>query len=225
VNFPSDKSNDHCLCPAAARCVRASWRASCFASPMRGIAMKVMVTLAALGALVSSSAGGAAGEDAPQRTHGGHSMLGAADRAAVNRAAVKRELEATFAARMHAFEVKDYATIMAQVSPQFTAVRPDGSTMNRDDIAGYIRKNLDRWVRIVRQSNVIERLRLDDKGNAVADMRQKLGRIQIVDGKEVLVETEVLQTETWTPTPTGWKLLKVRDERDKKLSLDGKPVR
>ena len=138
-------------------------------------------------------------------------------------AVVKRELEATFAARMHAFEAKDYATLMAQVSPQYTAVRPDGTMMNRDDIAGYIRNNLDRWVRIVRQSNVIEGLRLDDKGNAVAEMRQNLARIQIVDGKEVLVESGVLQTETWTPSANGWQLLNVKDEREKKLSVDGKP--
>lgn len=139
-------------------------------------------------------------------------------------AIVKRELEATFAARMHAFEVKDYAVLMAQVAPQYSAVRPDGSTMNRNDIAGYIRKNLDRWVRIVRQSNVIEKLRLDEKGNAVADIRQNLARIQIVNGKEALVESSVLQTETWSPTANGWKLLSVSGERDKMLTVDGKPL-
>jgi hypothetical protein len=151
-------------------------------------------------------------------------MLGASDRAAAARlAAVRRSLEATFAARMHAFKVKDYATLIAQVSPQYSAVRPDGSRMNRDDLAAYIRKNLDRWVRIISFSNVIKGLRLDEKGNAVADMRQHLKRIQIVDGKEALVESRVLQTETWIPTPRGWQLLSVRDEREMSLTVNGKP--
>jgi hypothetical protein len=136
---------------------------------------------------------------------------------------VKRELEAAFEARMRAFEAKDHATLVDQVSPAFAATRPDGSTMNRDDLAGYIRRNLDRWVRITDQSNVIESLRLDGD-NAIADVRQRLARIQIVDGREALVESRVLQTETWTRTPAGWKLLSVRDEREQAVTVDGRPV-
>jgi ketosteroid isomerase-like protein len=138
-------------------------------------------------------------------------------------AAVRAELEATFEARQRAFEAKDFATLVAQISPDYLAIRPDGTRMSRDDLAGYIRRNLDRWVRIVSQSNRIESLRLEG-GNAVVDMRQRLARIQIVDGREALVESGVLQTETWTPTRDGWKLLAVRDERERKVTVDGRPV-
>jgi len=137
---------------------------------------------------------------------------------------VRQQLEATFAARMHAFEVKDHATLVAQVSPAFSATRPDGTTMTRDDLAGYMTKNLERWKRIISQSNTIEALRVDGD-NAVADVRQRLKRIQIVDGKEAVVESTVLQTETWTRTPDGWKLLGVRDERESSVTVDGKPIR
>ncbi|HYD11967.1 MAG TPA: DUF4440 domain-containing protein [Allosphingosinicella sp.] len=138
-------------------------------------------------------------------------------------AQVRRELEATFAARERAFAAKDFPTLVAQVAPDYAAVRPDGTRMTRDDLVGYMRRNLDRWVRIVSQSNRIEGLRLDG-GNAVADIRQRLARIQIVDGREALVESGVLQTETWTPTAEGWKLLAVRDEREMFVTVDGRPL-
>ena len=136
-------------------------------------------------------------------------------------ATVREELEATFAARMRAYEAKDHAALIDQVSPAFSATRPDGTTMTRDDLSGYIQKNLERWVRITRQSNQIEALRLDGD-NAIVDVRQNVVRTQIVDGKEAVVESKVLQTETWTKTPTGWKLLAVGNERDSSVYVDGK---
>ncbi len=138
-------------------------------------------------------------------------------------ASVRAELEATFAARMRAYQAEDLATLVGQIAPDYVAVRPDGSRMSRDDLAGYIRRNLERWVRITRWSNDIESLRMDG-GNAVVDMRQRVARIQIVDGREAEVESRVLQTETWTPTPEGWKLLSVRNERDMSVTIDGRPV-
>lgn len=138
-------------------------------------------------------------------------------------ASVRAELEATFAARMRAYEAEDLPTLVGQIAPDYVAVRPDGSGMNRDDLAGYIRRNLERWVRITSWSNDIENLRMDG-GNAVVDMRQRVARIQIVDGREAEVESRVLQTETWTPTPEGWKLLSVRDERDMSVTINGRPV-
>jgi hypothetical protein len=138
-------------------------------------------------------------------------------------ATIRSELEATFEARHRAYERKDLATLVAQISPDYSAARPDGSRMNRDDLAVYIKRNLDRWVRITDWSNVIEGLHLDG-ANAVVDMRQRVARIQIVDGREAVVESRVLQTETWTPTPDGWKLLAVRDEREMSVTVDGRPI-
>jgi hypothetical protein len=46
-----------------------------------------------------------------------------------------------------------------------------------------------------RKRNKIEALRLEDS-NAIVDVRQEVSRIQIVDGKEAVVESRVLQTET-----------------------------
>jgi ketosteroid isomerase-like protein len=138
-------------------------------------------------------------------------------------ASVRSQLEATFAARMRAYEAEDLATLVGQIAPDYVAVRPDGSRMSRDDLAAYIRRNLERWVQITSWSNDIESLRMEG-ANAVVDMRQRVARIQIVDGREAEVESRVLQTETWTPTPEGWKLLSVRDERDMSVTIDGRPV-
>ena len=137
---------------------------------------------------------------------------------------VRQELEATFAARMRAYEMKDYAALIDQVSPVYSAIRPNGARMTRDDLSGYIRLNLERWVRIIRQSNLIENVRLEGP-NAVVDVRQDVARVQIVDGREAIVESSIVQTETWTPTSSGWKLLSVRDERDGWIRIDGNPVR
>ena len=141
--------------------------------------------------------------------------------ACAGRPTVRQELEATFAARMRAFEHKDHTTLVAQVSPDFRATRPDGSTMTRDDLAGYIAKNLERWRRITRQSNRIERLRVEGS-TAIVDVRQEVARIQLVDDREAVVESSILQTETWTKTPSGWKLQGVTDERDGWITVDGK---
>jgi len=166
-------------------------------------------------ALAFSFAGCAMASAAPVPAPAAESELGLSE--------IRAELEAVFAARARAFQDEDYATLIDQVSPAFTAIRPDGSRMTRDDLAMYLRRNLDRWVRIVRQSNVIEAIRLEGR-DAVVDMRQDLARIQIVDGREALVESGVLQTETWTRTAQGWKLLSVRDEREQRVTVEGRPI-
>ena len=172
----------------------------------------MIVGLAALGTVACARAGTrsdvATGVDAVSASH---------------LAQVRSDLEATFAARHRAYEAKDFATLVNQISPDYLAVRPDGSRMTRADLANYIRRNLDRWVRITSWSNRIENLRLQ-RNKAVADMRQRVARIQIVDGREALVESAVLQTETWVSTPAGWKLLAVRNEREMTLTIDGRPV-
>src|SRR5687767_512997 len=76
-------------------------------------------------------------------------------------ASIRAELEATFAARMRAYEAEDLATLVGQIAPDYVAIRPDGSRMSRDDLAGYIRRNLERWVRITSWNNDIESLRMD----------------------------------------------------------------
>jgi uncharacterized protein DUF4440 len=166
--------------------------------------------------LLASAAGGCA-RAGPARA------AAPADASGARLATVRRELVATFQSRHHAFEAKDFVRLMNQVDPAFSAVRPDGTRMTRDDLAVYIRRNLDRWVRITSWSNEIETLRMDG-ANAIVDMRQRVARIQIVDGREAVVESAVLQTETWAPSGEGWRLLAVRDEREKSVTVDGRPI-
>ena len=138
-------------------------------------------------------------------------------------ATIREELEATFAAREQAYATENYEALIDQVSPSYSASRPDGTTMTREDLATYIRRNLDRWLRIIRQSNVIEQMRMDGE-NVVVDVRQNVARVQLVEGREAVVESSILQTETWTPTSNGWKLLGVHNEREGWITIDGKPL-
>ena len=54
---------------------------------------------------------------------------------------------------------------------------------------------------------------------AIATVRQKFTRKQLIEATTHTIHTEVTQRETWTRTPLGWKLVFVDDVRDH-ITLD-----
>jgi hypothetical protein len=133
------------------------------------------------------------------------------------------ELEAVFAARMEAYRNKDYDTQIKQVSPDYKAVRPDGRTMNYEQIKEYIRLNMERLVSVKNVQVKIENIMLN--GNeAIVDARQSIARYQKLGDATIFVESGVLQTETWVKSADGWQLRYVTNEREQTLSVDGKPI-
>jgi hypothetical protein len=68
-------------------------------------------------------------------------------------------------------------------------------------------------------------LELTVRGNdAIATVRQKFTRMQMIEGTPHTIHTEVTQRETWTRTPAGWKLLFVDEVRDPITLDDGRRV-
>jgi hypothetical protein len=133
------------------------------------------------------------------------------------------ELEIVFAARLQAYLNKDYVTLVSQVSPDYTATRPNGQTVSYEQIKDYIRINLERFISIKNQQISIENIRLN--GNeAVVDVRQTLSRFQKLGEGTIYVESGVLQTETWVKGADGWKLSNVTNEREQTLTVNGKPI-
>ncbi len=61
--------------------------------------------------------------------------------------------------------------------------------------------------------------------NAIATVRQKFTRTQMIHGTAHTIHTEVTQRETWTRTRAGWKLLFVDEVRDHLTVDDGRRVR
>jgi len=135
---------------------------------------------------------------------------------------VRREFEAIYAEGVQAVKNNDVAAILAKISPDFTAILPDGQIMNYETIKNYIRRGSQQFVEIGDLRVTPESLTV--KGNEViVEARQYFPRKQrLRDGKIHDVFSSVLQTETWVKTTEGWKKRKVENEREQIFTVDGK---
>ncbi len=62
------------------------------------------------------------------------------------------------------------------------------------------------------------------RGEAVVEVEQQDKRIQRRrDGKDHLVEANVIHTDTWIKTPMGWKLKFTQEGKQLKFTVDGTP--
>jgi Domain of unknown function (DUF4440) len=137
---------------------------------------------------------------------------------------VRQELEAVFARRVQAVKNKDAETQISQVSPDYSASRPNGQTLNYEQIANYMRRGADQFVAVTYLSITIEGLTIRDN-EALVDARQRFARTQrLRDGNIHCVVTGVLQRETWVRTSEGWKLRRVDNLREQSMIVDGRPV-
>ena len=135
---------------------------------------------------------------------------------------VRREFEAIYAEGVQAVKNNDVEAILAKISPDFTAILPDGQIMNYETIKNYIRLGSQQFVEIGDLRITLESLTV--KGNEViVEARQYFPRKQrLRDGKIHDVFSSVLQTETWVKTTEGWKKRKVENEREQIFTVDGK---
>ena len=136
---------------------------------------------------------------------------------------LRREFEAIYAEGVQAIKNNDVEAMLAKISPDFTAILPDGQIMNYETIKNYIRLGSQQFVEIGDLRIILESLTV--KGNEViVEARQYFPRKQrLRDGKIHDVFSSVLQTETWVKTTEGWKKRKVENEREQIFTVDGKP--
>ena len=137
---------------------------------------------------------------------------------------VRRELEAVFAKRVQAVKSIDATAQIDLISPDYSATEPGGQTLNYEDIKNYIRRGAAQFVEVGDLTITIESLTARGQ-EAVVEARQYFPRTQrLRDGKIHNVVSTVLQTETWVKTAVGWKLKAVSNEREKTVTVDGKPL-
>ena len=135
-------------------------------------------------------------------------------------AQVRREIEEAYAGLAKAVETKDYAAFQALRVAGFATIPPDGVPSPGSRMADRARGMLERIQPPI--SNVNDILELTVRGNdAIATVRQKFTRMQMIQGTAHTIHTEVTQRETWTRTREGWKLLFVDEVRDHVTLDDG----
>jgi hypothetical protein len=135
---------------------------------------------------------------------------------------LRREFEAIYAEGVRALIKNDVEAMIARISPDFTAVLPDGQVMNYEWIKNYVRRGSQQFVEIGDLKITVESLTA--RGNEViVEARQYFPRKQrLRDGKIHDVFSSVLQTETWVKTAEGWKKRRVENEREQIFTVDGK---
>ncbi|PYS89041.1 MAG: hypothetical protein DMF64_18650 [Acidobacteria bacterium] len=137
---------------------------------------------------------------------------------------VRRELEALYAKRAQAVRDKDWPTLRALVTDDYTVVLPDGQTMQPEQAIAYLQRGLEQFVSVINLTFTLETINLN--GNeAQVDARQNFIRTQkLRDGKVHTVTSGVIQRETWSKTPTGWKHRLTDNIREQRVTVDGVPV-
>jgi hypothetical protein len=138
---------------------------------------------------------------------------------------VLAELEKTFEERTRVVMARDAEGQIAQVSPDYLGQKDDGSPLTYSELAQYMRTGMSQWVEALSISFTIEGFTLE--GNeAMVDARQHHFRNQrLADGQVHLVETGVLQRETWVRTADGWKLRSTDNFRELFVKVDGRLVK
>ena len=135
---------------------------------------------------------------------------------------LRREFEAIYAEGVRSIINNDVEAMIARISPDFTAILPDGTVWNYEVIKSYIRRGSQQFVEIGDLKITVESLTA--RGNEViVEARQYFPRKQrLRDGRIHDVFSSVLQTETWVKTAEGWKKRRVENEREQIFTVDGK---
>src|SRR5262249_14242193 len=96
---------------------------------------------------------------------------------------VRREFEAIYAEGVRAINNNDVEAMLAKISPDFTAILPDGQIMNYETIKNYIQRGFQQFVEIGDLRITLESLTV--KGDEViVEARQYFPRKQrLRDGK------------------------------------------
>lgn len=139
-------------------------------------------------------------------------------------AAVRGEIAEAYDRLAQALAAKDHDAFQALRVAEFATIPPDGVPSPGSRMAERARGMLERIQPPITTTNDI--LELFMRGNdAIATVRQKFTRQQLIEGVAHTIHTEVTQRETWTRTPAGWKLSFVDEVRDHLTLDDGRRVR
>jgi ketosteroid isomerase-like protein len=135
---------------------------------------------------------------------------------------VRREIEAAYAKLADAVDTKNYEAFQALRIAGFATIPPDGRPSSASRMGERAKGMFERIQAPITTTNEILDLKVRG-GDAIATVRQKFTRMQMIDGRQHTIHTEVTQREIWTGTPEGWKLRFVDEVRDHTSLVDGQP--
>ena len=140
-------------------------------------------------------------------------------------AEVRKELDARYRKLAEAHDRRDLKAIAGLKTADFHAIFPDGRVGDVKTMAQYTKQFIENNQPPYGIRNTIRKLTdSENRQIAVAEVLQEVSRTRDLAGKVRRVDTSVVQRETWSRTPEGWKLKSVDDVRDQRRYVDGKRV-
>jgi len=145
--------------------------------------------------------------------------------ASANDRSIRKDLKALYARKAELSRNKDIKALIELNTPDYKLILRDGNVMNNQRLEeqlklffGLVDRNI-RFVHEIKQVNI--------NGNeAVVVVEQKDKRIQrCEDGKLHEVEANVIHRDTWIREANSWKLKMTEEQKQIKLTVDGKPIK
>lgn len=145
--------------------------------------------------------------------------------AEIEDAEIKRLLDIQYAKLSEAHNRKDEKAIAALKTADFHSIFPDGKIGDVETMKAYTHRFLENNEPPYNIKITIQSLKVsENKLIAIASVLQEVSRTRMLEGQRRRVDTSVLQDETWSKTPEGWKLKYVANVHDMRNFVDGKRV-
>jgi hypothetical protein len=145
--------------------------------------------------------------------------------AEIDDSAIKELLDAQYTKLAEAHNRKDEKAIAALKTADFHSIFPDGKIGDVQTMRTYTKRFLENNQPPYTIKVTIQALQVsENKLIAIATVLQEVSRSRLIDGQRRNIGTRVVQDETWSKTPSGWKLKYVANVHDQKNFVDGKRV-
>lgn len=145
--------------------------------------------------------------------------------AEIEDAEIKKQLDAQYLKLAQAHDRKDTKAIAALKTEDFHSIFPDGKIGDVETMRAHTKRFLENNDPPFNIRMTIQSLKVsENKLIAIATVLQEISRTRLLEGQRRRVDTRVVQNETWSKTPAGWKLKYVDDVHDQRTYVDGKRV-
>ena len=135
---------------------------------------------------------------------------------------IRKELKANYARIVKGFKKNDPSVWEGFLAPDFKLKLFNGLVQDHKWVVDYVRNNAKTF-KVLKLSMTIKELKIEGN-DATAVVEQKSSRTFTEQGNSHQLDVGALQRETWTETPSGWRLKSVEEWKVLYLLKDGKPM-